>query len=92
LPLDGAEVRSCWVGRPLVVEDEPATVEVATPVPPVATGRYFSGFVPVDAATGRLPIVPVAEPPRLTPPPTPAPAVDRRDPTADGLFWTDLEG
>jgi hypothetical protein len=93
LPLDGAEVRSCWIGRPLVLEDEPLAVAVATTVPPAATGRYFSGFVPVDAATGRLPIVPVAEeePARLTPPPDPAPAADRRDPTADGLFWADLE-
>jgi len=88
LPLDGGEVRSCWVGRPLVLEDEPSAAEAPAPVAAAKGERYLSGFVPVDAVEVRVPVVA----PKAKPEPAPAPVVEHRDPTADGLFWAELEG
>ena len=55
----GAEVRSCWEGRPLVLEDEappPAPVVAGDAITPDPDELYLSGFVLVDAlpvAVGR---------------------------------------
>ena len=66
-PLSGGEVRSCWVGRPLVLEDEASPPEplVAVPQP---TEPYLSGFVPLDP-----PPVAKVEPHVIDPEPLPAP-------------------
>ena len=84
-PLSGAEVRSCWVGRPLVLEDEaPARVEP----PPVAlaapTEPYLSGFVPLDPPPPPVAALPLED----TAPVVPAAPVA---PVPDGLLWADLE-
>src|SRR5262245_47348121 len=82
-PLSGGEVRSCWVGRPLVLEEDSRPPEPPAAVP-LPTEPYLSGLVPLAP-----PLAAKVEPaPRNieVPVPLPAPA-----PAADGLLWADLE-
>jgi hypothetical protein len=84
-PLSGGEVRSCWVGRPLIIEDPvPAPAEPPVAVPQPAE-PYLSGFVPLDP-----PVVANAEAPAPPPVDLPVP-LPSPDPTRDGLLWGDLE-
>ena len=93
-PLSGAEVRSCWDGAPLALEDvapPPSPVVAGDTIAPRPNERYLSGFVLVDA----LPVA-VAAPPEPATIPVPLeslPAPIAADPalTLDGMLWSDLD-
>jgi hypothetical protein len=86
-PLSGGEVRSCWVGRPLVHDDDATPARPAEPPVPVSppTEPYLSGFVPLDP-----PVSPKREAP-APPPPEVAASLPAPSPASDGLLWADLE-
>jgi hypothetical protein len=87
-PLSGAEVRSCWVGRPLALEDEaPARVEPPSLELPAPSEPYLSGFVPLDPPPP-VASAPIAAAEPVLPPPAQAPPVAA---VPDGLLWADLE-
>jgi hypothetical protein len=89
-PLTGAEVRSCWEGRPLVLEDEapsPAPVVAGDAIAPRPDELYLSGFVLVDA----LPVA-VAGPPEPGPVlPVETPIVAEPVPAPEGMLWSELD-
>jgi hypothetical protein len=87
LPLAGDEIRACWVGRPLLVEDEPpVAADEPTVAPPLSTEPYLSGFVPV----GPPPVIP-PRPVQRAPVEPPPPPVAGPAPAPDGVLWTELE-
>jgi hypothetical protein len=94
-PLTGVEVRSCWNGRALVLEDEatrPLPVVAGDAIAPHTDELYVSGFVLVDS----LPVA-VATPPEPLPA-EPALTPDAPDlvaapaaPLPDGMLWSELD-
>jgi hypothetical protein len=83
-PLSGVEVRSCWVGRPLALEDDAAERGPAPEPVPLPDEPYLSGFVPLEPS------------PRVTVATAPVEAVAEIPPAApvtlpEGLLWADLE-
>jgi hypothetical protein len=94
-PLTGVEVRSCWDGRALVLEDEatrPLPVVAGDAIAPHTDELYVSGFVLVDS----LPVA-VATPPEPLPaepaltPDAPGTVSAPAAPVPDGMLWSELD-
>ena len=93
-PLTGVEVRSCWDGQPLVLEDEspPPVPVVAGDAIALPDEPYLSGFVLVDSLP--VEVATPAEPVAVEPVPgplVPALAAPAPAPAPDGMLWSELE-
>ena len=95
-PLEGAEIRTCWVSAaPLEVDGDAAPPPKPVPEAAPLTGPLrLRGFVPVESVFDDLgETAPVAPATPEVAPPAPLPTiVASASPAADGMLWADLEG